>query len=94
VLLPEPNSVVRAEFLIPAPDSRDWRTFAEGHIYDLALVGSGDLVNELISVALTPEQHWRVRISDGRGVEASGMAYRDSRYRGFRAKSCSSRVDA
>ena len=63
LLLPEPNSVVRAEFLIPVSGTHEWQTVGEGRIYDLALPGSGNLVNEPISVPPTREQHWRVRIS-------------------------------
>ena len=69
LLLPEPNSVVRARFLVPASGTREWRTVGEGRIYDLAVPGSANLVNEPISVPPTPEQHWRVRISEaGAGI--------------------------
>lgn len=73
LLLPQANSVVRAEFLIPVPGTREWRTVVEGHIYDLALPGSGNLVNEPISVPPTPERHWRVRISAAGGGIGHGL---------------------
>lgn len=73
LLLPEPNSVVRAEFLIPVSGTRKWRSVAEGQIYDLALPGSGDLPSKPISVPPTPERHWRVRISDAGGGIGHGV---------------------
>ena len=73
LLLPERNSVLRAEFLIPAPGTRDWRTVAEARIYDLAVPGSGNLANEPISVAPMAGQHWRVRISEAGGGVGHGV---------------------
>lgn len=73
LLLPEPNSVVRAEFLVPVSGTREWQTVAEGHIYDLTLAGSGTLVNEPISVPTTAEQHWRVRTSEAGGGVGQGV---------------------
>jgi hypothetical protein len=73
LLLPEPNSVVRAEFLIPASGTREWQTIAEGRIYDLALPGSGNFVNKPIPLPLTPEQRWKVRISEAGGGIGHGV---------------------
>lgn len=73
LLLPESNSVVRAEFQIPVSGTRKWQTVAEGHIYDLALPGSGNLVNKPVSVPPTPEQHWKVRISEAGGGIGHGI---------------------
>lgn len=73
LLLPERNSVVRAEFLIPVTGTRDWRSVAEGQIYDLGVPGSGDLVNGPISVTPMPEQHWRVQISEAGGGIGHGV---------------------
>lgn len=73
LLLPESNSVVHAEFLIPVSGTRDWHRVAEAQIYTLAVPGSGDLVNDPISVPPTPEQHWRVRISKAGGGIGHGV---------------------
>lgn len=73
LLLPEPNSVVHSEFLVPVSGTREWRTVAEGRIYDLTLPRSGNLVNEPISVPTTPEQHWRVRTSEAGGGIGQGV---------------------
>jgi hypothetical protein len=73
LLLPEPNSVVRAEFLTPVSGSREWRTVAEGRIYDLVLPGSGNLVNEPIAVPPAPERHWRVRTGEAGGGIGNGL---------------------
>ena len=67
LLLPEPNSIVRAEFLIPLSGTREWRTVAEAQIYALAVPDSGNLVNEPISVPPMPGQYWRVRVSEAGG---------------------------
>jgi hypothetical protein len=73
LLLPEPNSVVRAEFLIPVSGSREWRPIAEGRIYDLALPGSGNFVNKPIPLPPMSEQHWKVRISEAGGGIGHGV---------------------
>lgn len=73
LLLPEPNSVVHSEFLVPVSGTREWRTVAEGRIYDLTLPRSGNLVNEPISVPTTPQQHWRVRTSEAGGGIGQGV---------------------
>jgi hypothetical protein len=73
LLLPEPNSVVRAEFLIPVSGTRKWRPVAEGQIYDLALPGSGSLTNKPLVIPPTPGRHWRVRISEAGGGIGQGV---------------------
>ena len=71
--LPERNSVVRAEFLIPVSGTRNWRAVAEGQFYDLVVPASGSLVNEPISVSLIPEQRWKVRVSAAGGGIGHGV---------------------
>lgn len=73
LLLPETNSVVSAEFLIPVSATHEWRTVAEGQIYDLALPGSGNLTNKPIWLPPTPERHWRVRVSEAGGGIGHGV---------------------
>jgi Protein of unknown function (DUF3999) len=73
LLLPEPNSIVRAQFLVPVSGTRKWRTVAEGQIYDLALPEAGNLANTPIAVPPTPGQHWRVRISEAGGGIGQGV---------------------
>lgn len=73
LLLPEPNSIVRAEILIPVSGARKWRPVAEGRIYDLALPGSGNLASKPISVPPTPERHWKVRIGEAGGGIGRGV---------------------
>lgn len=73
LLLPEPNSVVHADFLIPVSGSREWQTVAEDRIYDLVLPGAGNLVNEPLSIPPTEEQHWRVRIGAAGGGIGNGV---------------------
>jgi hypothetical protein len=73
LLLPEPNSVVSAEFLVPMPENRSWRTVAHAQIYDLAVPGSTDIINAPIAVLPTPEQHWKVRIGEAGGGIGHGL---------------------
>lgn len=73
LLLPERNSVVQAEFLIPLSGTREWQPVTGGRIYDLALPGSTDLLNEPISIAATPQRQWRVRISEAGGGIGNGL---------------------
>jgi hypothetical protein len=73
LLLPQPNSVVRAEFLIPVSGTRGWRPVAAGQIYDLALPGSGNLVSRPISIPSTPVRHLRVRINEAGGGIGHGV---------------------
>ena len=73
LLLPEANSIARAQFLVPVSGTGKWRTVAEGQIYDLALPGSGNLANKPVAVPPTPGQHWRVRISEAGGGIGQGV---------------------
>ncbi len=73
LLLPEPNSVVHADFLVPVSGTRKWQPVAEGQIYDLALPRSGNLANKPIVIPPTPGRHWRVRISEAGGGIGQGV---------------------
>jgi hypothetical protein len=73
LLLPERNSVANVEFLLPVPETRNWRGVVAGQVYDLGVPGSSDLVNPPLPVASPAEQRWRVRIGKAGGGIGHGV---------------------
>jgi hypothetical protein len=73
LLLPERNSVASVEFLVPMPETPDWRSVAAGRVYDLGVPGSSDLINPPLPVASPAESRWRVRIDKAGGGVGRGV---------------------
>ncbi len=64
--LPEPNTVVNAEFLARQEAAAEWRSVAHVRLHRLRLEGLPDLVNPPVAVPPVAARYWRVRI-DGAG---------------------------
>lgn len=73
VRLPEPNTVIDAEFLVRDSTSTAWRPIARGRLYRLRVAHIGDLSNAPLAIALTSARYWRVRVANTGGGVGSGV---------------------
>jgi hypothetical protein len=72
VRLPETNTVVEMQFLVRLDDSKNWTPIGSGRLYRLQVPGTDELTNSPLSVTLSSQRYWRVRITSAGGGLGSG----------------------
>jgi hypothetical protein len=70
--LPEPNTLVEAQFLARADESRQWQGIGSARLYRLKSLAADELSNPALSVNPTAARHWQARITTAGGI-GSGM---------------------
>jgi hypothetical protein len=70
--LPEPNTVIEAQFLARSDQSKPWESVGSGRLYRLKAAGSEELTNTPLSVATASVRHWRVHVTTAGGL-GSGL---------------------